>query len=100
MCGANGLSKIRNVRIVETGTDGALMKVLKKTISREMAVLNERDSMSSVTFLIVACRIFRCEFSGATSCTRGDSSHSPFLLSSWTRRQTWETQRERPSTLF
>ena len=57
--------------MAETGTavPPCGMKALTKIIICEMAVLKERVSMSSVTFLIVACITFCCAFVSSTSWT-------------------------------
>ena len=55
MCGANGLSRTRNVRIADNGIVSAFVNAFTKIIICEIAVLKENDSISSVTFLIVAC---------------------------------------------
>ena len=60
-----GFSRIRNVRIAEIGMASVPlrgMNAFTKIIICEIAVLKESDSMSSVTFLIVACMIFNCAF--------------------------------------
>ena len=67
MCGANGLSKIRKVRIADKGIVSTLVKAFTKIIICEIAVLKENDSMSSVTFLIVACSNFCCGLVASTS---------------------------------
>src|SRR5215468_12224733 len=76
-CGANGLSKIKKVLIADNGIVSTLVKAFTKIIICEIAVLKENDSMSSVTFLILACNNFCCDLVASTSLIFCDNSHSP-----------------------
>ena len=98
MCGANGLSKIRKALIVDKGIVSTFVKAFTKIIICEIAVLKENDSISSVTFLIVACNNFCCGLVASTSLILADNSHSPAWLSVMSKRQTRARKRATPST--
>src|SRR5436190_23356687 len=98
MCGANGLSKIKKALIVDKGITSTFVRAFTKIIICEIAVLNENDSISSVTFLMVACSIFCCGLFGSAALTLLDNSHSPLWFSVIRRRQTRARKRATPST--
>src|SRR5260370_36725375 len=96
--GEKGLGPRRKGCLAEIGIVWGVVSAFTKIIICEMAVLNESDSMSSVTFLVVACRIFRCALVRSTSCTAGDNSHWPAWFSDIINRQTRAGTRALPST--
>ena len=55
----------------------AVVRAFTKIIIWEIAVLKESVSISPVTFLIVACRIFSCGFVRLDVSTAPESIHSP-----------------------
>ena len=86
MCGANGLSRIRNVRIADKGIVSTFVNAFTKIIICEIAVLKENDSISSVTFLIVACSNFCCDLVASTALIFFDNSYSPAWFSVMSKR--------------
>ena len=75
--GANGLSKIKKVLTVDNGIISTLVNAFTKIIICETAVLKENDSISFVTFLMVACSNFSCGLVASASLILADNSHSP-----------------------
>src|SRR5438046_4042805 len=68
-----------------------------KIIICEMAVLKENDSISSVTFLILAWSTFCCALLGSAGLILLDNSHSPAWFSVMSKRQTRARKRATPS---
>src|SRR4030095_607888 len=98
MCGANGLSKIKKLRIDDKGIVSAPVNAFTKIIIWDIAVLNENDSMSSVTFLMVAWVSFRCVFSASICLLFPDNAQSAPWFSVMNKRHTRARKRDTPST--